>query len=166
MLLLVVFFSCKEEKNAPIEQQKLANYYKQYEIEYLEIKKTNNDLKVIDVNNKMRNILQSYNNRNIKKWIGQVNHVKSSEAFGSWVNVSYKNIDFNLVTDLLATKGDTLNEKLIDSFSNLKEGDWILFDGKLDIVRAYGGLYSGNLKDYIEQQTIYVQAINVEIIKK
>jgi len=166
MLLLILLFSCVDEPNATIEQQKLANYYKQYDKEYHEAKKTNNDFKIKEVNNKMRNILQSYNNKNVHKWFGKVNHVKSSEAFGSWVNVCYENIDFNLFTDMFATKGDTLNEKLIYCFSNLQEGDWILFDGELDIVRAYGGLYGGNLNDYIKKQTISVQAKNVEILRK
>jgi hypothetical protein len=165
LILLVSLVACKRDKKATVEQKKFANYFIQYEKNYLEAKQTSNDFKIIEVNNKMKEFLQSYEGRNVQKWIGKVNFVKTSNAFGSWVNVSYENIDFDLFTDMFATKNDTLNNKLKDCFSKLKEDDWVLFNGKLEIIKTSGGLYSGSLKEFVKKQTINVKATNVELLK-
>jgi len=165
LLLLILLIACKEEKKASAEQKQFANHFVQYKKNYLEAKETNNDFKIKEVNSEMRGFLLSYQGRSVKKWIGKVNFIKSSDSFGSWVNVSYENIDFDLFTDMLAAKTDTLNNKLIDCFSKLKEDDWVIFNGKLEIMKASGGIYSGDLKDFVKKQTINVEASNVEILK-
>jgi hypothetical protein len=66
---------------------------------------------------------------------------------------------------MFATKNDTLNNKLKDCFSKLKEDDWVLFNGKLEIIKTSGGLYSGSLKEFVKKQTINVKATNVELLK-
>lgn len=80
----------------------------------------------------MRNHITSYDSKTIKGWIGKVSSINNS-GFGNVAYVDYSNFRMCLMDDLFAHADDVNNKRIVETFSKLNNGDWVIFDGKISI---------------------------------
>ena len=164
----------KNERKAPKDQQHFFNQLELFDKEINDVVKSRNTIQMNKVYNDQLKRLKAYNNKIIHKWIGCVDRVKYTKAFGGMLYVNFDKYQISLSTDMLASKNDISNNELIKCFAKLKQGDWVMFDGKIDIESSSFWRFE---EDYIiehpffeeipkfSEQTIDIIPIRVKLIK-
>lgn len=111
--------------DVPYNQQLFAQQLREYQKQFREVQRLNNDLRLKEVTEAAKGFIDDP--KDISGWVGKAKGVNSG-VFGSlWVDADCDGIQYSLYP----RTGDSADTSVLDALKQISKGNWIEFSGRM-----------------------------------
>lgn len=109
----------------PYNQQVFAQQLREYQKQFREVQRLNNDLRLKEVAEAAKGFIEE--SRDITGWIGKARGVNSGVLGSLWIDADCDGIQYSLYP----RTGDNADASVLNAFKQINKGNWIEFSGRM-----------------------------------